>query len=64
MYILFLAYRISDTFLNKEKIFGYSGINYGLNIEINNDINDYFYTEHASLGANVKEKILQKLFFF
>ncbi|KYB27522.1 Pickpocket protein 28-like Protein [Tribolium castaneum] len=44
---------ISDNFRNRKIMSGDAGINYGLTIELNNQIDDYFYTQHASLGANI-----------
>ncbi|KAJ3643910.1 hypothetical protein Zmor_015337 [Zophobas morio] len=44
---------ISESFRQNEIMFGEAGLHSGLTVVLNNQLNDYFYTKQASMGANV-----------
>ncbi|XP_068903807.1 sodium channel protein Nach-like isoform X2 [Tenebrio molitor] len=44
---------VGDSFRDREVLFGYPGLGNGLTVELRNELDDYFYTKQASLGANV-----------
>lgn len=59
-FILFFFFRIDSKFLSKEIIYGEAGLEQGLSVEINNDLDDYYYTAQDSSGAQVfTVKLLQ-----
>jgi hypothetical protein len=49
---------VGDSFRDREVLFGYPGLGNGLTVELSNELDDYFYTKQASLGANVPNNSL------